>query len=716
MSRSKIVVLVIVLLGISLFFVFDLQNYLSLSYFVSERDAFIAYFEREPVAAMAAYFVIYVIVTALSLPGAAVMTLVGGAVFGLWLGVVVVSFASTIGATLAFLVSRFMLKDFVQSRYENQMRSINRGIDKEGSFYLFMLRMVPLFPFFVINLVMGITRIGMLQFYLVSQIGMLLGTFAYVYAGTQLGLVNQVTDILSPGLIGAFVILGLLPLAMKKLIDYLRARRIYRGVVKPTSFDANTVVIGAGSAGLVAAIIASTVKAKVTLVERHKMGGDCLNTGCVPSKTLIRSAKISSYMRRAGDFGLHVGTTEVDFPAVMKRVKSVIKKIEPHDSIERYTSLGVDCITGTARIVDPYRVDVDGKVITTRSIVVATGACPFIPPIAGIEELDLLTSDNVWDLQELPQRLLVLGGGPIGCELAQSFARLGANVTIMDMVDRLLPREDADVAEVVQEKFVREGIKVLVDHRAVRFEKAAGSDVLIASHAGQEVTVSFDKVLVAVGRKAHTESLGLSEVGIELNSNGTLAVNEYLQTAVPNIYACGDVIGPYQFTHMASHQAWYAMVNALFGWMWKFRVNYRVVPWATYTDPEVALVGLNELSAKEQDIAYEVTRYDLEDVDRALADGESEGFIKVLTVPGSDRILGATIVGYHAGELIGEYVTAMTHGLGLNKILATIHIYPTLGEVNKFAASAWKKANAPQQLLGWVGRVHRLARREPASI
>ena len=478
---------------------------------------------------------------------------------------------------------------------------------------------------------------------------------------------------------------------------------------KPARFETNLIVIGAGSAGLIASLIAATVRAKVTLIEKGRMGGDCLNTGCVPSKTLIRSAKIAHYLKDAQRYGLQNVSGEVDFGAVMQRVRDAIATIAPNDSIERFTSLGVDCVTGAARILDPWTVEVGGRRISGRNIVLATGAVPFVPPIPGIAEVGALTSDDVWALRELPRRLVVMGAGPIGCELAQSFQRLGSQVTLIDMADRVLPKEDPDVSELIASVLRSEGIEVLTGHKAERFEMGAQKQ-LIATCQGRSVGITFDEVLVAVGRRAHTQSLGLEDLGIELNRDGTVVVDRYLRTSVRSIYACGDVAGPYQFTHMASHQAWYAAVNALFGRVRKFKVNYAVVPWATYTDPEVARVGLSVEEARAAGIDVEVTRHELAHVDRAIADGETRGFIKVLTRPGSDQVLGATIVAPQAGELIAEYVLAMTHGLGLKKLMGTIHIYPTSAEINKYAASAWRRSHAPAGLLRFAQRYHALWR------
>lgn len=710
MKIGRVLVLVAICALVGAFFAFDLDQFFSLDYFRSQQGAITDYYDANPWRAAFLFFVIYVAVTGLSLPGAAIMTLAVGAVFGLLWGTVLVSFASTIGATLAFLASRFLLRDMVQRKFGDKIRSVNRGIEKDGAFYLFTLRLVPLFPFFVINLVMGLTPIRTSVFFLVSQVGMLAGTLVYVNAGTQVAQIESVSGILSPSLIGSFVLLGIFPLFAKKMVEFIKARRVLRGHERPRKFDRNLIVIGGGAAGLMSAYIAAAVKSKVTLVEKHKMGGDCLNTGCVPSKALIRSARFLNHVRRSEEFGFKSASAEFEFSDVMERVQRIIKAVEPHDSIERFTDLGVECITGNARIASPYTVEVNGETLTTRSIIVASGATPFVPPIPGIEEVDYLTSDTVWNLRTLPQRLVVLGGGPIGSELAQCFARFGSQVTQVEMLPRILIREDPDISEMVTAQLHAEGVDVRVAHKAKAFRKEAKGNVLICEYQGNDVEIQFDELLVAVGRSPRTEGFGLEELGIPLTKHHTIEVNEYLQTIYPNIYVCGDVAGPFQFTHTAAHQAWYACVNALFGGLKKFRADYTVIPWATFTDPEVARVGLNELEAKEKGVPYEVTIFGIDDLDRAITDSEARGMVKLLTVPQKDKLLGATIVGEHAGDLISEYVFAMRHGLGLNKILSTIHIYPTLAEANKYAAGAWKRAHAPDTVLRWLERFHRWRR------
>jgi pyruvate/2-oxoglutarate dehydrogenase complex dihydrolipoamide dehydrogenase (E3) component/uncharacterized membrane protein YdjX (TVP38/TMEM64 family) len=710
-TAPKLLLITVIVILAVLFFALDLGQYFTLENLKRHQESFNAYYLEHKFLTVSAYFLTYVAVAALSLPGAAVMTLAGGALFGLGIGFVLVSFASTIGATLAFLVARFLLRDTVENKFGDKLTAINEGIRKDGAFYLFTLRLVPIFPFFIINLVMGLTALRASLFYLISQVGMLPGTLVFVNAGTQLARIDSLQGILSPSLIFSFALLGIFPLIAKKIVALVKSRRIYANWPRPDHYDYNMIVIGAGSAGLVAAYIGVAVKAKVALVEKHKMGGDCLNTGCVPSKALIRSAKMLAYARRAKTFGFEKAEIDFDFGTVMERVQGVVQTVAPHDSVERYTKLGVEVFEGEARITSPFTVAVDGRELTTRNIIVATGARPFVPPIPGLDKIDYLTSDTVWSLRDLPPRLVVLGGGPIGSELTQTFARLGSQVTQVEMMARLLGREDADVSEMVRARFEAEGIRVLTGHKAKEVRSEGGRRVLICQGPDGAVEVEFDAILVAVGRAANTKGFGLDSLGVELNPSGTVAANGLLQTNFPNIYASGDVAGPYQFTHTAAHQSWYAAVNALFGRFKTFKVDYRVIPWATFTDPEVARVGLNQAEAEEKGIPHEVTTYGIDDLDRAIADSEAHGLVRVLTKPGSDKILGVTIVGAHAGDLISEFVLAMKHNLGLNKILGTIHIYPTLAEANKYAAGMWKKAHAPQGLLRWVGRYHAWMRR-----
>ncbi|MEP3350057.1 MAG: FAD-dependent oxidoreductase [Marinomonas sp.] len=710
---KKIGLLVIIAVLAAVFFYFDLHKLLTLDGLKSGLDTFEAWRAESPLLISGAFLVLYVIVTALSLPGAAIMTLAAGALFGLGWGLLIVSFASSIGATLAFLVSRYLLQDMVQKRFGDRLKAFNEGIEKEGAFYLFTLRLVPIFPFFLINLLMGLTTIRAFTFYWASQLGMLAGTFVFVNAGTQLGQLESLSGILSPPLLLSFVLLGVFPLIAKKLINIIKARRVYAGYTKPKTFDRNLIVIGGGAGGLVSAYIAAAVKAKVTLIEANKMGGDCLNYGCVPSKAIIKSAKIAQQMRHAENYGLNSSEPTFSFKKVMARVHDVISQIEPHDSVERYTGLGVDVVQGYAKLIDPWTVEIQlneggTKRMTARSIVLATGARPFVPPLPGLDDVGYYTSDTLWEefakFDEPPKRLVVLGGGPIGSELAQSFARLGSNVTQVERGERIMIREDEEVSELVQKSMRADGVNILTSHNAVRCEKEGDVKRLIVEKDGVESVIEFDALLCAVGRQARLEGYGLENLGIETDRN--IVTNDYLETLYPNIYAAGDVAGPYQFTHVAAHQAWYTAVNALFGTFKKFRADYRVIPWATFVDPEVARVGLSEQEAKEQGIAYEMVRYEFDELDRAIAESATKGFVKVLTVPGKDKILGVTIVGEHSGDLLAEFVLAMKHGLGLNKILGTIHTYPTWAESNKYAAGEWKRAHTPERILSWLEKYH----------
>ncbi|HQY38753.1 MAG TPA: FAD-dependent oxidoreductase [Giesbergeria sp.] len=714
-QRLALVALVILLAWA--FFAWGGPQWLTLEGLKTGLDQFAAWKNASPVLLGLVFGAAYVLVTALSLPGAVIMTLAAGAIFGLFWGTVIASFASTLGATLAFWSARYLLRDWVQARFGDRLKPINEGMARDGAFYLFTLRLVPVFPFFVINLLMGLVPIRSLTFYGVSQVGMLAGTLVYVNAGTQLAQINSLAGIVSPGVMLSFVLLGVFPLVAKAALGWLQRRRVYARWTRPRSYDRNLIVIGAGAAGLVTAYIGAAVKAKVTLVEAHKMGGDCLNYGCVPSKALIKSAKLASQMRHADHYGLSATVPQFSFRQVMARVHAVIAAVAPHDSVERYESLGVEVLQGYGRVVDPWTVEIkaaDGSTqrLTTRSIVIAAGARPFVPPLPGIEEVGYVTSDTLWDafaqLDASPARLLVLGGGPIGCELAQSFARLGSAVTQIEMAPHIMAREDVEVSELARQSLTRDGVDVRTGHKALRCEREDRDGVthkyLVVEHDGVEQRIEFDALVCAVGRAARLKGYGLEDLGIP--TERTVVTNEYLETLYPNIYAAGDVAGPYQFTHTASHQAWYAAVNALFGHFKRFKVDYSVIPWATFIDPEVARVGLNEQDAKEKGIAYELTRYRLDDLDRAIADGAAYGFVRVLTVPGKDRILGVTLVGEHAGDLLAEFVLAMKHGLGLNKILGTIHTYPTLAEANKSVAGEWKRAHAPQRLLAWLQRYH----------
>lgn len=711
MKRTLILATVVML--VAAYFWLGLDRYLTLAAVQDRLGDFEAIRQASPIATALGFFGLYVLAAALSLPGAVILTLAAGAMFGLVGGALIVSFASSLGATLAFLASRYLLRDSVQARFGDRLKAINDGMAKDGALYLFTLRLIPVFPFFLVNLLMGLTPIRTSTYYWVSQLGMLAGTLVYVNAGTQLAQLSSLSGILSPGVLLSFVLLGVFPMIAKAALAFLQRRRVYAKWQQPNAFDRNLVVIGGGAAGLVTSYIAAAVKAKVTLVEAHKMGGDCLNYGCVPSKALIKSAKLAQQVRRADHYGLEAAMPAFSFRQAMARVHRVISEIAPHDSVERYTGLGVEVLQGRAKIVDPWTVEVtlnDGGTqrLTTRSIVIAAGARPFVPPLPGLDEVGYVTSDTLWDefakLDTPPARMVVLGGGPIGCELAQSFARLGSQVTQIEMAPRIMIREDQEVSDLARDSLQRDGVAVLTGHKALRCERERDHKFIVVEHQGQEKRIEFDTLLCAVGRVARLKGYGLEDLGIP--TERTVVVNEYLETLYPNIFAAGDVAGPFQFTHTAGHQAWYAAVNALFGSLKKFKVDYSVIPWATFTEPEVARAGLNEQDAREKNIPYEVTKYGIDDLDRAIADGSAHGFVKVLTVPGKERILGVTIVGEHAGDLLAEFVLAMKHGLGLNKILGTIHTYPTLAEANKYVAGEWKRAHAPQRVLAWLGRYH----------
>ncbi|WP_051149319.1 FAD-dependent oxidoreductase [Litchfieldella anticariensis] len=723
MKRQRLIIIAVIVVVIAVFFASGAHEALTLDNLKAEQARFQALFAEAPFTVAGGFFAIYVVMAALSLPGATLLTVLGGALFGLGWGLLIISFASSLGATLAFLIARTLARTPVERRFSRQLESVNRGIAREGAFYLFTLRLIPLFPFFVINLVLGLTRMRTWTFYWVSQVGMLPGTAVYVNAGRELGELESLGGILSPGLIVSFALIGIFPLLARRGVDYAKRRRMAREYGKPAGFDYDIVVIGAGSAGLVASYIGAALKARVALVERDRMGGDCLNTGCVPSKALIRAARVAQEVRDAKRFGIEAGEPRIDFTAVMEHVHQSIREVEPHDSAERYRDLGVEVIQGGAKLLTPWEVRVGQRVLTTRHVIIATGARSKLPELPGMDDIKVLTSDNLWQLESLPERLVVLGGGPIGCELGQSFARLGSRVTLVEMAPQLLPREDRDIAAQLALRLENEGVSLCLGAQALRIEPGpslsdsdsdSGKVLVIERDDEQGVKTErlvFDRLLVAVGREAVVEGLGLESLDIATRADGTLDVDETLRSLHPNIWACGDVAGPYQLTHASAHQAWHATVNALFGDFKRFAVDYRNLPAVTFTEPEVARVGISEREARQRNIEYEVTRYDFSELDRAIADGRKQGFVKVLTVPGKDRLLGVSIVGHGAGELLGEFTLAMTQGIGLNKLLGTVHPYPTLSEAAKATAGVWKNAHKPERVLGWLARYFAWRRR-----
>ncbi len=713
MNIKKVAILISLFTTITLFFVFELDQYVTLEFAKSQHQLLNEYINDNFYQASLLFFTSYILITALSLPGAAIASLLGAALFGFSWSLLLVSFASTLGASCAFLLSRYLFKDWVENTFPQHINAFNQGIKKEGGYYLFSLRLLPIFPFFLINILMGLTQFSLARFYIISQIGMLPGTMIYLNAGTQFAQINTINDILSFKILASLTLLGIFPLLIKRIITMFNHYKYYKKWTKPTHFDRNLIAIGAGSGGLVTAYIAAAVNAKVTLIEKNQMGGDCLNTGCVPSKALLRSAKAMKEIKKAEELGIAVEDTEVNFNKVMQRIQQVIKDIAPHDSIERYTELGVECIQGEANIISPWEVEVNGKRLTTRNIVISTGASPLIPQIEGIEKVNYLTSDTIWNLKNQPKNMVILGGGPIGCELAQAFSLLGSKVTLVEMTPQLLIREDDEVGEFIKKELENSGVTVLTNSKATEFLNE--TSLKVVKENGQEDTLEFDSLLFALGRVPNTQGFGLETLEIPLTPEGRIKVDAYLKTKYPNIYAVGDVTGPYQLTHAAGHQGWHAAVNALFGRYKKFKISYEALPAVTYTLPEVARVGLNEKEAKAQQINYEITYYGIDDLDRAIADSEAKGFIKVLTPKGKDKILGATIVGQHAGEMLAEFTLAIRHGLGLNKILATIHPYPTFGEANKYVAGVWKKNNAPKKVLKWLKCFHAIQRKKASA-
>lgn len=693
MKRKFLLTLVILIL--ILFNLLGAEEYISLAFLSGKLTLMKDYTESHFVFASIIATNVYTLICLFSLPGAAILTMLYGALFGLAYGVLLVSFASTLGATMAMILVRYLLRDFVMNKFKKSISKIDSEIEKQGKLYLFTLRLLPIFPFFIINIAMGVTKIPIRTFFWVSQIGMLPGTILYVNAGKQFSKLTSMKDIISPEFIFSVLLLALMPWFAKKFINTIKKNNVYRKYrhLKPHKFDYDVIVIGGGAAGLVTSYMCSSLKANVALVEKDKMGGDCLNTGCVPSKAFIRSSHLLHLANESKKLGIRKMNYEFSFKEVMQRVHQVINDIRPHDSTERYEELGVTCISGDAKILTPWSVEIDGKSIKSRNLVIACGAGPIVPTIEGLNEINYFTSETIWSLEICPKELLILGGGPIGIELAQSFNRLGSKVTIIEKSSRILAKEDVDVSKVIQECLVKEGILILLEHELTSFSKVSDQIFFTCESKGVRKDFNTDCVLLALGRAARTKGYGLEELGINLRQNGTIEVNEFMQTNYSNIFACGDITGPYQFTHVAAHQAKYCAINALFGKIKKIPIDYKAIPRCVFTDPEIATVGINETMAQELGISYELTKFNFDELDRAIADSQTIGFIKILTATGKDKILGATIIGAQASNIISEITLAINNNLGLSKILNTVHPYPTMSEGNRYVAGVWKKAH-----------------------
>lgn len=696
---QKVALTVVLIAVLGVLYKVYLQPLLQLETITSLLPDLRLYVEKNYILALAGFSLIYVVMTALSFPGASLLTLVAGALFGLVAGTILVSLMSTIGATLAFLTSRYLFRDSIKNRFLEAYTRINKGIDSEGSFYLLSLRLAPIVPFYLVNLLMGLTSMNVWRYYIISQIGMLPGTIVYVYAGVEIGKIQSLSDILSGTVFLSLLAFSVMPLIVKFLLSSYKNKRIYRPYKKPKHFEYNIVVIGGGAAGLVTSYISSALKARVALIEKHKMGGDCLNYGCVPSKSLLSMAKRVYELKTASRLGLSAPTGDVDFSKVMAHIKSSIQKIEPNDSVERYSQLGVECFLGNAQILSPYEIQVGDKVLTTKNIVIATGAEPFVPPIKDLKIY--ITSETLWTLKELPKKLNIIGGGAIGCEMAQAFAHLGSHVNLIERGSRLLEKSEIEASQAMIEILSKIGVNILLNSE-VRAQTESG--LVVKSQACDEQHIEADHVLIAVGRKPRIEGFGLEKLGITKNALGFLDHNEFLQTKFPNILICGDVAGPLQLTHVASHQAGYATLNALFAPFKAWKEDLSCIPQVVYTSPEVGQVGLTEDAAKKQNISYHVTHFNIHELDRAICEDKNYGFVKIITREGSDKILGATIVCDRAGDILSEITLAMRHGLGLKKIFSTVHPYPSWSEATKFAAGRWQMAHKPEWALQFLKR------------
>ena len=699
-------IIVFLLIIAAIFFMadwFDLSQHLTLSQLKHHQLYLHSLVQDFPVQSVVIYFIAYIVMAGLALPGALIFTLAGGALFGLATGVILASFASTLGALASFLVARFFLHDFVQTRYQQRLTVINQKIQQQGATYLLFLRLVPAFPFFMVNLLMALTPISACTYYIVSQIGMLPATFIFVNAGTELAKISSVDDILSIPLLLSLLLLACLPFISKQLAKRVSCWRLYKSWQRPKKFDYHTIVIGGGAAGLVAAYTTQTLQGKVALIEKHQMGGDCLNTGCVPSKSILRTAKFIHDIGQHSNYGVQQAEFKLQFQQVMQRVREKISTIAPKDSIKRYNDMGVDCFQAHAQLLSPWQVEAVSKnskiTISAKNIILAGGATPNVPTIPGLENINYYTSDNIWHLDHLPEKLLIIGAGPIGCELGQAFVRLGAEVTMINRNERILTNEDPQAAHALQYALQQDGVKILNNFNPLRIDDNSKNFSLMGEQHNEILHIAFSHCLIATGRKPSL--FGCEALDIETNSHGQVITNDKQQTNYPNIYACGDITSPLQYTHSASHQAWYAAFNALFRPFKQFNCQLNHIPRAIYTDPEVASLGISEQQAIQKNIPHEISYFAMDDVDRAITDEATTGFIKVITRRNNDKILGVCIVGEHSSELIAEFVLAKTHNLGLNKILQTVHLYPTRGEINRLVAGQWrqKKFTAYQRKL-----------------
>lgn len=688
---------------------------------------------------------LYVVATVLFVPGS-LLTLGAGAVFGVALGSVCVSISATLGATAAFLVGRYLARDAIARKIEKHEKfaTIDRAVADEGWKIVLLTRLSPVFPFTLLNYAFGLTRVKLSHYVLASWIGMIPGTVMYVYLGSLVNVgaghrqrttgewVLYGVGLLATVTVTVFVTrLARRALAKKigstetvqsskeimsvpsapvlvRPADAHNARLVSN--VHPPDWQNpspapcyNLVVIGAGTAGLVTAAGAAGLGAKVALVEKSLLGGDCLNVGCVPSKAVIRSGRAVFDAKEAGPFGVRVGKpVEIDFSAVMERMRKLRADLSPHDSAQRFANLGVDVFLGEARFASPDTVEVAGQTLRFKRAVIATGARAVEPPILGLAEAGYLTNETVFNLTQRPARLAVIGGGPIGCELAQAFQRLGSQVSLLHKNAHLLDREDMEAAALVQKAFIREGVALHLNATITRVERSAGGKLVYYEAQGKEETLAVDEILAGAGRAPNIEGLNLEAAGVRYDRRKGVLVNDCLQTSNPHIYGAGDVCLAWKFTHAADFSARIVIQNALF--LGRKKASTLTMPWCTYTDPEIAHVGLYERDARERGVEVDTYVREFKEVDRAVLDGEEDGFVKFHVKKGHDEILGATIVARHAGEMISEISVAMAARIGLGKLASVIHPYPTQAEALRQCGDAYNRTRLTPTVKKWMGR------------
>ncbi|MBA3536096.1 MAG: FAD-dependent oxidoreductase [Tatlockia sp.] len=692
----------ILLLGLLiLFFSLRLDKYLTFTSLRENRATLISWTKEHFFMAALLYMSCYTLAVAASVPGAVFLTLAGGFLFGVVFGTVFVIVSATLGATALFFAVRTSFGDWLAKSALSWLGRMREGFQQNAFSYLLMLRLVPLFPFWVVNIVPALLGVDAKTFIITTFFGILPGSIVYVMVGNGLSHVFEANQTPNLGIIFDIkVLLPLLALAALSFIPILYKRvnpKEQKKNPKTNQIKCDLSIIGAGAGGLSVAAVAAQLGLKVVLLESGKMGGDCLNYGCVPSKSLLAAGKIAYQLRHAAQFGISSKGLEIDFKKVMQQVHAVIKVLAKNDSVERFESLGVQVIKAVARFSGVNTLVAQDRVIEARRIVIATGSSPFKPPIPGLEDTPYLTNETIFNLTEQPKHLIVIGGGPIGCELAQAFSMLGSKITLIEGFN-LLPKDDVDCVAILRAQLKAMGIIIHEQAKVLGVEPHAHGGIKVSiNQAGEKLAIRGSHLLIATGRRANVENLDLEKAGIVYSNKG-IEVNSRLQTSNRRVYALGDVVGPYQFTHMATYQAGIVLRNIAF--KIPAKVDYRAIPWVTYTLPEIAHVGLlAEEALKHADIQF--TEWSFLENDRAQTEHSLEGKIKIISDK-KGRVLGVTIVGAHAGELILPWVIAIREKRTLRSFTDAVSPYPTLSEISKRVAGEFYKSKLFSNKTRWL--------------